>query len=155
MNTAWAAVSARREYCCGRCSARTEAACSHIALCLCLLLQVLCQQKENKGACSSHSSSPLFPTSWPAPCLPGFSEQCRQCEQPDNWCCEQDEERSTWCSQQDTQRMEQPEALLDGGSQWPTYSMWYRVATILSVGSDGKLGGSGRSLDSMKRRYRP
>ena len=63
---------------------------------------------------------------------------------------------NNWCSQQDTQRVEEPEAPLDGGSQWPTYSMWYHVAMILSVWAlMGNWEVVDRSLDSMKGHYRP
>ena len=52
--------------------------------------------------------------------------------------------------------MEEPEALLDGGSQWPTYSMWYNVATIILVWAlMGNWEVVDRSLDSMKGHYRP
>ena len=34
---------------------------------------------------------------------PGFSEQCRQCEQWDNWCCEQGQQ-DNWCSWQNKQQ---------------------------------------------------
>ena len=36
-------------------------------------------------------------------------------------------------SQQSTQQVGEPEAPLDGGSQWPLYSVWCHVAGILSV----------------------
>ena len=64
-----------------------------------------------------------------------------------NWHQDQDEQ-DNWHSQRDTQQVEglepsqkkrqqetqqvgKPEAPLDGGSQWPLHSMWYRVAVIL------------------------
>ena len=31
------------------------------------------------------------------------------------------------------QQVVEPKAPLDGGSQWPPYSMWYHVATTLSA----------------------
>ena len=75
---------------------------------------------------------------------PGFSEQCGQCEQQDNWHCEQDEKQYNWHGLQDTQWIEEPDASqkkswqdtqwvgepevpLKGGSQWPAYRMWYFV----------------------------
>ena len=35
--------------------------------------------------------------------------------------------------QQDIQQVGEPKAPLDGGSQWPPYSMWYHVAETLSA----------------------
>ena len=69
--------------------------------------------------------------------------------QQDNWCHKQDQQCS-WCSEKDNQQAEEPEvshkktrqetqqiwepgAPLDGGNQWPPYSMWYPVAMILSA----------------------
>ena len=86
VNTALAAVSARR-----------EAVCSYVVL-LWLLLWLLCQPEENKHVCRSHGVSRLLPAFQPlSSCLayPGFSEQCPQYEQQDNWHCEQDEEQNT------------------------------------------------------------
>ena len=65
---------------------------------LCLLLWLLCQPEENKHVCRSHGLSRLLPAFQPlSSCLayPGFSEQCPQYEQQDNWHCEQDEEQNT------------------------------------------------------------
>ena len=67
----------------------------------------------------------------------------------ENWHYEQDQQYS-WHSQQDTQQeegteapqknswqdtqqLEKPEAPLDVGIQWPSDSMWYCVAVILSA----------------------
>lgn len=36
-------------------------------------------------------------------------------------------------SRQDTQEVEESKTALDGGSQWPPYSMWYPVARVLLV----------------------
>ena len=36
-------------------------------------------------------------------------------------------------NQQVTQQVGDPEAPLNGGNQWPPYSIWYQVATIRSV----------------------
>ena len=49
----------------------------------------------------------------------------------DNWGSEQNQQYN-WHSRQDTQQVEKPEAPLDGESQWPPYSTWYHVATVLS-----------------------
>ena len=56
--------------------------------------------------------------------------QAVQCEQQDNWHWKQGQEYN-WRSWQDIHRVGEPEAPLDGGSQWPLHSMWYRVAVIL------------------------
>ena len=70
--------------------------------------------------------------------------QAVQCEQQDNWHWKQGQEYN-WRSWQDIHRVGEPEAPLDGGSQWPPDSMWYWVTVVLSgVGSGGRLGGSGR-----------
>ena len=53
----------------------------------------------------------------------GFREQCRQ------WGTVSRNQQDNWCGQK---QVEEPEAPLDGGSQWPPYSMWYHVAVILS-----------------------
>ena len=50
--------------------------------------------------------------------------------QQDNWCHKQDQ-KYNWHSPQDTRQAKEPEALLDGESQWPPNSMWYHVAVIL------------------------
>ena len=54
----------------------------------------------------------------PSSCLtyPGFSDKQENCH-----------------SRQDSQQVGEPEAPVDGGSQWTPHSMWYLVATVLSV----------------------
>ena len=47
-----------------------------------------------------------------------------------------------------TQHVGEPEAPLDGGSQWPPYSMWCYVAAILSVWALVE------DWEAVKRRYR-
>ena len=77
---------------------------------------------------------------------PGLSEQC-----------ELDDQRYNWCSGQDTQQVGEPEAPLDGGSQWPLYSRWYHVAAILSAGTlvedwevvDGLLASTEKALQAV------
>ena len=45
--------------------------------------------------------------------------------QQDNWCHKQDDQQYNWHSWQDIQQVGEPEAPLDGGSQWPPDSIWY------------------------------
>ena len=49
-----------------------------------------------------------------------------------NWHREQGQ-RYNGHSRQDTQKVEESKTLLDGGSQWPPYSIWYTVARVLLV----------------------
>ena len=58
-------------------------------------------------------------------------------DEQDNWHSQRDTqqvegpESSQKKKQQETQQVGKPEAPLDGGSQWPLYSLWYCVAVIL------------------------
>ena len=58
-------------------------------------------------------------------------------DEQDNWHSQRDTQQvkglepSQKKRQQETQQVGKPEAPLDGGSQWPLHSMWYRVAVIL------------------------
>ena len=78
-NTVTAAVSVRREVVWG-----------YVVLCyVCCYNRCGSQERINmsavpKASCSNLSSGLAYP---------GFSKQCRQCEQQDNWDCEQDEEQ--------------------------------------------------------------
>lgn len=50
---------------------------------------------------------------------------------------------------EDMQEVEESKTVLDGGSQWPPYSMWYsRWPGPLGVGPGGRLGGGGLSHQS-------
>ena len=80
------------------------------------------QPGENKHVCSSYSSLSFLLATPLAPCLPWAQQRVCTVIQQDNW-----------CSWQDTQHVEEPEAPVDGESQWPPHSMWYLVATVLSV----------------------
>ena len=64
-----------------------------------------------------------------------------------------------WCSQQDTWQWGEPEALLDGGSQWPPHSMWYRVAVIFlmwaAVGDWEVVEGSPDSIEKVFEAWVP
>ena len=54
---------------------------------------------ENKHVCS-FAPWVYFPSCSSCLASPGFSEQCGQCEQQDNWLSEQDQQYN-WCSSQD------------------------------------------------------
>ena len=61
-------------------------------------------------------------------------------------------QRDNWHNGQDTQQVGEPEAPMDGGSQWPWHSMWYLMAMVLSVWAlveDREE--AGRSLDSLEK----
>ena len=59
---------------------------------------------------------------------------------------------------QDTQRAGEPGAPLDGGSRWPSYSMWCRVAAVFLVWApvedweavDGSPDGTGKLLQAVR-----
>ena len=42
------------------------------------------------------------------------------------------DQHDSWCNWQDSQQVAEPEASMDGGSQWPPPSMWYQVAMVLA-----------------------
>ena len=73
-------------------SSRREVECSYVVLCYVHCYRCSAGQKRiNVSAVPT-----AFVFLWPlSSCLasPGSREQCRRCEQQDNWCCEQDEEQ--------------------------------------------------------------
>ena len=93
---------------------------------------VLHKPGENKRVCSSYGSSSLFPDSQLVPCLPWVQQAVHTVRYSETIGIT-NRISHTIGSQQNTQHVGEPEAPLDGGSQWPPYSTWCHVAAILSV----------------------
>ena len=90
MSTAMDAASARREYCYGCCVIQKRD-CALLGYAMAAATAAVSQERINVSAV------PMAPQVFFQPlgshlAYPGFSEQCRQCKQQDNWHHEQDDQ---------------------------------------------------------------